>query len=138
MAQNDPKSALLGPKSAFCIQNGVLEPQNAFWAPKCSLAKRGQGVYTSFATAVEENDVSKMMNLMENKKTVKVKNEKPDFDINLYIFVKFIIKIIIFALCTKQWKNKSQMESIFVKIAKITLLTLKSLFEPKITFECQK
>ena len=44
----------------------ILTPQNAFWAPKCSLAKRGQGVYTSFATAIEENDMSKMMNFMKN------------------------------------------------------------------------
>ena len=102
---------------------GVLTSKNAIWAPKCSLAKSGQGVYTFFATAVEENDMSKMMNFMKNGFCVKVKTEKTDFDIKLYIFVKFIIKMINFALCTKQWKNKGQMESFLVKIAQITHLS---------------
>ena len=52
----------------------------------------------------------------------------------LYFFVKSIIKMINFALCTKQWKNKGQMESILVKIAKIALFTQKSLFGPNIAF----
>ena len=33
--------------------------QNAFWAPKCSLAKRGQGGHRLFRTAVVKIDVSK-------------------------------------------------------------------------------
>ena len=67
----------------------ILTPQNAFWAPKCSLAKRGQGVYTSFATAVEENDMSKMMKFMKNQKLVKVKTEKTYFEIKIKYFCKF-------------------------------------------------
>ena len=63
------------------LQNGVLEPQNAFRAPKCSLAKRGQGDYTSFATAVEENDMSKMMKSMRKRKLAKVRMEKTDLDL---------------------------------------------------------
>ena len=43
-----------------------------------------------------------------------------------------------FALFTKQWKNKGQMESILVKIAKIALFAQKSLFEPKINFCAEK
>ena len=62
-------------------ENGVFEPQNAFWAPKCSLAQRGQGVYSLFATAVEENDMSKMMDFMKNAFCVKVETGKTDFDI---------------------------------------------------------
>ena len=63
-----------------------------------------------------------------------MKTEKPDFDMRMHLFVKFIIKMIEIALCTKYWKNKSQMESILVKIAKIALLAQKSLFEPKSIF----
>ena len=76
----------------------------------------------------------KINEIYENQKNAKVEIGKYDFDTKLYFYVNSITKIINSALWTKQWKNKGQMESILVKIAKIALLTQKSLFEPKITF----
>ena len=72
-------------------QKGFFAPQNAVWGPKCSLAKRGQGDYTLFATAIEENDMSKMMFLSIIEKIESAKLKKLISASKCNVFVKFII-----------------------------------------------
>ncbi len=44
--RNDPKMHFMGPRMHFGGAKCSFGLQNACWAPKCSLAKRGQGDYS--------------------------------------------------------------------------------------------
>ena len=55
----NPK-CVFGPKSTFWGPKCVFGPKSAFWAPERSPAKRGQGVYTLFCSAIGKSDVSAM------------------------------------------------------------------------------